>query len=292
METEHIRSVDISQIHQLPMVDSVGNDFAIFTDIQHFPLNPYPTRMNALCLALCLKGRCTIELNLQQYEMGEGMLAVILPDQIVQRQERSEDFSGIFLVASKNFMDAVIPIIQPLFQLFLIIKERPILQLTAEETQSLYEYHSFLQRKVKREDTSFRKEIIQGVLISFFYEIYSIYQGHTVQERVVKNRKEELFERFLRTISESYKENRSVAYYADKMFLTSKHLSTVIKEVSGKTAGEWIDSLVILEAKALLKSTELSIQEIADELHFASQSFFGKYFKNHTGMSPKEYRRQ
>ena len=72
----------------------------------------------------------------------------------------------------------------------------------------------------------------------------------------------------------------------------SKHLSTVVKEISGKTAGEWIDSLVVLEAKALLKSSELSIQEIADELHFANQSFFGKYFKHHTGMSPKEYRRQ
>lgn len=101
-----------------------------------------------------------------------------------------------------------------------------------------------------------------------------------------------MFERFIRAVSESYKEERSVSYYADKMFLTAKHLSTVVKEISGKTAGEWIDSLVVLEAKALLKSSELSIQEIADELHFANQSFFGKYFKHHTGMSPKEYRRQ
>ena len=85
---------------------------------------------------------------------------------------------------------------------------------------------------------------------------------------------------------------RSVSFYSNKMFLTAKHLSTVVKEVSGKTASEWIDSLVILEAKALLKSSELSIQEIADELHFANQSFFGKYFKHHTGMAPKEYRRQ
>ena len=88
------------------------------------------------------------------------------------------------------------------------------------------------------------------------------------------------------------KKSESVSYYADKMFLTAKHLSTVVKEISGKTAGEWIDSLVVLEAKALLKSSEMSIQEIADELHFANQSFFGKYFKHHTGMSPKEYRRQ
>ena len=64
-------------------------------------------------------------------------------------------------------------------------------------------------------------------------------------------------------ITESYKQERSVAYYADKMFLTAKHLSTAVKEVSGKTAGEWIDSLVILEAKALLKSSEMSIQAVS-----------------------------
>ena len=76
------------------------------------------------------------------------------------------------------------------------------------------------------------------------------------------------------------------------MFLTAKHLSTAVKEVSGKTAGEWIDSLVILEAKALLKSSEMSIQEISDELHFANQSFFGKYSSITPECLPKEYRKQ
>lgn len=175
MDTKRIRNVDISQIHHLPMIDFIGNDFAIFNDIKDMPLSSYPTRLNAACLTVCLKGWCKLELN---------------------------------------------------------------------------------------------------------------------QERIPKSRKEDLFERFIRAVSESYKEERSVSYYADKMFLTAKHLSTVVKEISGKTAGEWIDSLVVLEAKALLKSSEMSIQEIADELHFANQSFFGKYFKHHTGMSPKEYRRQ
>ena len=84
---------------------------------------------------------------------------------------------------------------------------------------------------------------------------------------------------------------RSVKFYADQLCLTPKHLSGVVKEVSGKTVGEWIDELVILEAKALLNSSSMNIQEIADRLNFANQSFFGKYFKHYTGMSPKEYRK-
>ena len=208
--------------------------------------------------------------------MREGMLCIILPEQIVQQGERSDDFSGSFIAVSRDFMDLVIPTMQQLFPMFFMIKERPCIAVTANELQAFEEYHSFLWSKVKLKDNPYRKEITQGLLMALFYEIYDIYQGHTVKERVSKSRKEE----------------RSVSYYAGKMFLTPKHLSTVVKEVSGKTAGDWIDSLVILEAKAMLKSSEQSIQEIADELHFANQSFFGKYFKHHTGFSPKEYRKQ
>ena len=76
------------------------------------------------------------------------------------------------------------------------------------------------------------------------------------------------------------------------MFLSSKHFSTVIKKVSGKTAGQWIDEYVILEAKTLLKYSGMSIQEIANALNFSTQSFFGKYFKQHTGYSPSRFKRQ
>lgn len=292
MDKQNIHNVDISQIQHLPMIDFIGNDFAIFDDIKEIPLTVYPTRLNAACLAVCRKGWCRMNLNLQEYEMKEGMLCIILPDQIVQQAERSADFSGSFIAVSKDFMDMVIPTMQQLFPMFFMIKERPCVTISPEELQSFQEYHSFLWSKVKLKDNPYRKEITQGLLLALFYEIYNIYQGHVAQERAPKSRKEDLFERFIRAVSESYKEERSVSFYADKMFLTAKHLSTVVKEVSSKTAGEWIDSLVILEAKALLKSSELSIQEIADELHFANQSFFGKYFKHHTGMSPKEYRRQ
>ena len=253
---KNIKNVDIATIRRFPAMDFIGNDFAIFDNIGDIPLFGYPTRLNASCLTLCLKGHCRIR------------------------------------IVSGQFIDDVLPTVQQLFPLFFMIKEQPCVHLKPEEMDAVQEYYSFLQKKVKLKDNPFRKEITQGLILSLFYEIYSIYQGNEPTVRKVKSRKEDLFERFVRAITESYKQERSVAYYADKMFLTAKHLSTAVKEVSGKTAGEWIDSLVILEAKALLKSSEMSIQEISDELHFANQSFFGKYFKHHTGMSPKEYRKQ
>jgi AraC family transcriptional activator of pobA len=93
-------------------------------------------------------------------------------------------------------------------------------------------------------------------------------------------------------VSLSYKKERGVNFYARKLCITPKHLSWAVKEVSGKTAGTWIDEAVILEAKTLLKSSDMNIQQISEELNFANQSFFGKYFKHYTGMSPKEYKKK
>jgi AraC family transcriptional regulator, transcriptional activator of pobA len=98
-------------------------------------------------------------------------------------------------------------------------------------------------------------------------------------------------EKFLDYAQTNYKQKRGMDFYTDKMCLTPKYLSKVIKEKSGKSVNEWIDDYVILGAKALLKSTNMTIQQISDELNFPSQSFFGKYFKRHADVSPKEYRK-
>lgn len=288
---KNIMNLDIATIQRFPAMNFIGNEFAIFNDIREIPLFAYPARMNASCLAVCLEGYSRMRINLKEYELTKGMLVVTMPEQILQQMERSEDFRGVFIVVSGKFIDDVIPTVQQLFPLLFMIKEQPCTFLSPDQQEALLEYYSFLQKKAILEANPFRKEIAQGLLLSLFYEIYSIYQGSVPKVKKIKTRKEELFERFIRTVNDLYKQERSVAYYADRMCLTAKHLSTAVKEVSGKTASEWIDSLVILEAKALLKSSEMSIQEISEELHFANQSFFGKYFKHHTGVSPKEYRK-
>jgi AraC-like DNA-binding protein len=100
-----------------------------------------------------------------------------------------------------------------------------------------------------------------------------------------------LVEKFLAIVKENYRKQRMIEFYSEKLFLTPKHLSRVIKERSGKSAGEWIEDHIMLEAMALLKSTDKTIQQISEELNFPSQSFFGKYFKRRADISPKEYRK-
>ena len=96
--------------------------------------------------------------------------------------------------------------------------------------------------------------------------------------------------KFIDLLDKYHQQERSVEFYAEKLFITPKYLSTVIKRTSGYNATNWINRYVILEAQSLLKYSDKSIQEIADCLNFSNASFFGKYFKRHTGMTPGEYK--
>jgi AraC-like DNA-binding protein len=133
-----------------------------------------------------------------------------------------------------------------------------------------------------------RKDIVKHLMIAFYY--HSSSWLHKIPQEQQPNKHEEFVDRFLELAEKHYKTERQSGFYAEKMNLTPKYLSQIIKANTGKSANDWIDEYVMLEAKALLKSSKLTIQQISDELNFTDQSFFGKYFKRIEGISPKEYR--
>ena len=95
---------------------------------------------------------------------------------------------------------------------------------------------------------------------------------------------------FLRLVRRNFRQERFLEFYADKMKITPKHLSRTIKQQTGLTAAEWIERHIILESKVLLRSSTMSIQQIANYLNFPTQSFFSKYFRKSVGQSPSEFR--
>lgn len=281
----------ISLIENVPGIDFIDEDFAIFDNIDDIPQFDHPMRIGAAVFALCTRGFLRIRINMEEYVVGENHLVLSLPDQIIQHVERSEDVTGIFIVISKDFVEEILLHIQNTLPAFFYIKEHPVTELNAEEIDCIKEYHSFLWKKVRAKGHPCRKEIAQSLLLAVFHEVYGMFKNHMPIE-VKKSRQEELFATFIQTLASHYKRERSVTFYAGKLCITPKYLSLLVKNVSNRTAGEWIDNYVILEAKALLSSSPLSIQEISDRLNFANQSFFGKYFKQHAGISPTKYRKK
>lgn len=277
-------------------LDYIDNDFFIFNDLESIALNEEaPGRLDVSMISLCAKGYSRYSVNMQDYTASPGVMTVAFPDQILQSQEVSDDFKGVFIIISKKMSDEIFSRVKVMIRLFFYSKELPRIELTPEEVAVIMDYYDLIWKKVANKNESFTREVVQTLLVAFLYEIYGIYITHSRHVPGMldkKNRKHIIFDQFMRLLSESYKKERSVNFYAERLYLTPKHLSSVIKEISGKTAGEWIDNFVIFEAKTLLKSSSKNIQEISDELNFANQSFFGKYFRHYAGMSPKEYRKK
>jgi YesN/AraC family two-component response regulator len=150
---------------------------------------------------------------------------------------------------------------------------------------SLFQHKGSLNEKPPLYDESLRYAFSLLVL-----EIASIFNSKKIDMPSSVTRKEHLTFQFLKLLREHIKENRSVNFYANILYVTPKYLSKCVKEVTGKTCGEVIDEMVVTEAKVLLDDYSLTIGQVADELHFSDQFFFSKYFKKHTGTSPLHYR--
>ena len=264
MEIQGVPKIGISSVvhskHIDPdCIDVVDNDIALFDTESVVSLYSGPSKLEVVTVGLCLGGGSKFNISLREYEIVPGRMVIVLPNQIIEHRWFSPD-----------------------------LKDYPCFDLTPHEQDIIREYYSFIRKRLKNKEDLYRREVVMGLMQGFFFELCNIFNSHApTAAATVKNksRKEYIFERFYESLIESYQSERSVKFYAEQLCLTPKHLSGVVKEGSGKTVGEWIDEL------ALLNSSSMKIQEIADRLNFASQSFFGKYFKHYTGMSPKEYRK-
>ena len=304
MDIQSVPKVGISSVVHSKHIDAdnidvVDNDIALFDTESVISLYNGPTKLEVLTVGLCLEGTGTFKISLREFQLCPGLMVIALPNQIIEQRYFSHDFKGIFFAVSKigrascSLLETL-PKIGNVLSLFFYLKDYPCFDLTPHEQEVVKEYHAFIRKRLRNKEALYRREVVMGLMQGFFFELCTIFTNHAPANATTmknKSRKEYIFERFYESLVESYQSERSVKYYADQLCLTPKHLSGVVKEVSGKTVGEWIDELVILEAKALLNSSSMNIQEIADRLNFANQSFFGKYFKHYTGMSPKEYRK-
>jgi len=269
--------------------DAIDNDIVLFEKMDYQSVAGYPFKVDVTTFIICQKGTLEGIINLKPYKVTPPCFLITLPDQILEHK-CSEDFSGLFIVMSKKFLDSLVPDVQNRVPIFLSIQNNPVIPLTDEELSAMVFYFQMLKRIIKQQNNPYRMDVIRHFTLAFFYG--AGFQFHPQFEDKKKSNQETLVEKFLSMVKANYMQQRGLEFYADKLFLTPKHLSKVIKDTTGKSANDWINDYVILEAKALLKSTNMTVQQVGDELNFPCQSFFGKYFKRIVGVSPREYKMQ
>lgn len=269
----------------------LGDDFKFYQNLKYLPLTSYPSNIQSALIVYSLKGKAKLTVHEDVHWIQPKELIILLPGQFVSFSDPSEDFLTVTMVISSSlFSDALsgAPRFSPHF--FFYMRNHYWYPQTESDVLRIYNFLGMIKGKVTSQDI-YRRELIIHLLRYLYLELFNAYQKEATLMADRKDiRKEELANKFFGLIMKHFKENKDVAFYADKLCITSKYLTMVIKETSGKSAKDWIVEYVILEIKTLLKNTNMDIQEIAIRTNFANQSSLGRFFRKHTGMSLSQYR--
>lgn len=259
----------------------------------------YPFRFDGYIIIFCISGRIELDVNLDSFQISENSLVLNVPGNIIRVSEvdRGDRDSMHFIIVamSKDFMSSVRFDFNRLFNESVALMDNPCISLNDSE-KSICKKYLELATDLLAGNIQNKKESIGALVSSISYFLGSIWTARLSEaERKPQSpsvKAKYIYDQFLRLVTTYHTSERNMAFYADKLCLTPKYLSKLVKNVSGRSAPEWIDSFVILESKNLLKYSDLSIKEIVAKLNFPNQSVFYKFFKSHTGLTPSQYRNE
>ena len=258
----------------------------------------YPVRFDGYIIFYLKKGHFSVDVNLHTFEVREHSLMINVPGNIVKVSQYDEahidQLDLVFVLISKEFMSGIQFDFGKVFQDGLNLLHNPCIILDDFQMAVANDYMN-LARKLIGAPFAYKRETIGSLLTSLTYLAADVWSKQVDEARKLAldphaTRSNQVFEHFLTLVSEHHNTERGVAFYADKLCLTPKYLSKLVKTASGRSAPDWIDSFVILEAKNLLKYSDLPIKEVVYRLHFPNPSVFHKFFKAHTGLTPMQYR--
>jgi len=295
--------IQISQIDNTKKnpdsITRLGNDYIhirIGADGQSGKYLETPVRFDGLSIFLCHTGSLTVEVNLEKYTINAGSIFILEPSSLVRTCE-STDLAGEMVFISSPFLHDVNFDMQALQQTMLLKEKRiPQIKLNETETDIIDRYFKLLRDNANiNGETSLAKNIARALVSAILYQFISIVNSRrenaVTETSSMSSRRLSYVHDFGRLVHKYYKSERSVAFYASKLFISPKYLSLLVKEATGRSAAAWIDEYVIMEAKNMLRFSGRNIQQITYDLNFPNQSSFGKYFKHLTGMSPTQYQK-
>jgi AraC-like DNA-binding protein len=287
-----MRDIFLEEAKNWGNADALSNCLALTDQISDAHTTQEPTRLNFILMALCLKGQAKYNIDTKEQTVKAGDLLFVSERHIVDNYSASADFECLCIMVSTEFYHGFVQSVQNVSSLLLFSMNNPVVALTPSEVQVFSNYFHTIREKITNTGHHYRENLVKALLLAMFYDMSNVIYRVEQQGKKPQMRADALFSQFIRLLEQNFRSIRRVSWYAAQLFITPKYLSEVVKQTSKRTPNEWIDSYVILEARVLLKTTTMSIKEIADELHFPSQSFLGKYFKEHVGVSPSEFRKQ
>ena len=251
-----------------------------------------PHKFNFFIVSHKLSGTARIKVDMVDYDLrsDKNYIIRLSPGQIVSMEEVSADFDGYVLLMSTSFIESLLVYMGQDVSIKGLMTDS--VKPHEDNERHTMEYIITALRNIIDDDSNpYRRKVLEHMLMVIFYGSQPARHMKSEEKRP-RTSAETLTMRFLQEVKEHFRAERQLGFYAERLCITPRYLSRVVRETTGASAAEWVERYVVLEARALLKSTNMTIQQVSDALNFPSQTFFGKYFKRRLGISPKEYRRE
>jgi AraC-like DNA-binding protein len=293
MEKEDIRRIGFDQIENIRGVDYKDEGFAFHTDIRELHIDHGSIRVEMFTILACMEGRLQVEKNGRSYNVRQNDVLICSPNDLLDNCLISPDFEGAILCLSQS---GILELISEsdLWDRIFHLAQNPLLHVSEEGARHINFYGQMLQDNITLPRTPYRRQVIASIIRAALYEMLDLTSdGPAIPHgEGLIHQGEVLFKGFIKLLTECSVKPRRVTWYASQLCITPRYLSFVCKQVSGKTALEWINEYVLIDVRHWLKNSDKSAKEIADLLGFPNLSFFGKYCRAHLGMSPLKYRRE
>lgn len=302
---ERYHEVNIRELKHLSQGSIVNDNLSddLFVADMHYEskmdIIEYPCRFHGYMAFFCIKGEFEVEINLKKFTIRKDSMFIYTPGNIVRVTNidpmEKESVHFVVVAISEDLMSSTRFDFSKLYNESLRLLESPCVVINENERELCRKYFDLIQEVSKMRMPNMR-ESVAALISSIFYLMGAMWTDRLTAAKKnggdeMSTRSKIVLEDFLLLVRDYHTKERSLSFYADKLYLTPKYLSKLIKSVSGKSAHEWIDSFVILEAKNLLKYSDMSIKSIVYELNFPNQTTFYRFFKTKTGMTPSEYRK-
>ena len=287
---KEIPSIGIEQFLATNHEQWHGDGFFITNNIYPY-LQQQANRISFYAIALCNGGLYRTQINAVDYSIVANSCMILKPYQAVNQIE-IKDYTGMLLIFNKDFFlrsEADLHFLDSLQ--FFADDASPVVVLPETDARSLMDEFIMLRYRSGRQDHPYRKEIVRNLVVNFLYEIDALYQKAFPRKAKRLTHKEELVMQFQDILSRHFQEHHDVQFYADALHITPKYLSELLRNALGKNASELIYEALLTEARILLRSTALTVGQIASRLHFADTPAFAHFFRKQSGTSPLAYRK-
>ena len=271
------------------VADNLDHDFDYILD---YYLQPIPYKLpKHIVIGIC-EGEMVFNVNIETVKVSKGSIFVMQTGSIGQLVSVSKKVKAIIMFFDPEFWP--VQELQPesLMKFTQVLSTQAVIKMSDDGFKRFVDIYLQIKNILQKDDYSFKKLSIKGYLQVLMADACQItmkmYQTLNNQN-VITDNTQRIFQKYISEVRQNYIKERTIEFYASKLCVSPKYLGQMVMKASGRSALSWINDYIILEAKALLKSKRYNVQEVSFMLNFANPSFFGKFFKSKTGVTPREY---